>query len=316
MTHSVLYEKPAYYLTDGGLETTLIFENEIDLPLFAAFPLIETPQGQETLRAYFEQYIEIARSAGCGFVLESATWRSSPDWGKQLDCDGDRLNDVNQRHIELLRGLRDTHASARLPMIISGCVGPRGDGYNPGQVMTHAEATAYHAQQIQSFAQAGVDMISAITMTNTPEALGIVTAARAANVPCVISFTVETDGHLPTGQSLADAIAAVDQETNAYPSYYMINCAHPTHFAHRIEAGAGWTSRIGGIRANASCKSHAELDEAETLDRGCPHDLGAAYADLARQFPNLRVLGGCCGTDKAHIQAIAKSVVSGELVPT
>lgn len=313
MSNSILYEKPDYYLTDGGLETTLIFENEIDLPLFAAFPLIETPQGRETLRAYFEQYIAIAKTVGCGFVLESATWRSSRDWGDQLGYDSDRLEAANRLHVELLQDLRNTHASAHVPMIVSGCVGPRGDGYDPGQVMTQTEAAAYHAPQIQTFAQSGVDMISAITMTNTPEALGIAAAAKAAKVPCVISFTVETDGHLPTGQSLADAIAAVDRETDAYPSHYMINCAHPTHFAHRIEAAASWTNRIGGIRANASCKSHAELDEAETLDRGCPHELGYAYADLVRQFPNLRVLGGCCGTDKAHIQAIANSVVSREL---
>jgi S-methylmethionine-dependent homocysteine/selenocysteine methylase len=314
MSHSVLPEHPVYFATDGGLETTLIFENQIDLPLFAAFPLIETQSGEETLRAYFETYIEIAKSAGWGFVLESATWRASSDWGDQLGYNADQLAYANRRNIELLQDLKARHATPHLPMIISGCVGPRGDGYDPGQVMTHAEAAAYHSSQVQTFALAGVDIISAITMTNSPEALGVANAAKTAGLPCVISFTVETDGHLPTGQSLANAITELDRETGGYPIHYMINCAHPSHFSHRIEQNQSWIKRIGGIRANASCKSHAELDEAETLDRGCPSDLGDDYVELLRQFPNLRIFGGCCGTDHEHIQVIADAVTARALV--
>lgn len=314
MSRSILPEYPTYFATDGGLETTLIFENQIDLPLFAAFPLIETKVGEETLRAYFESYIEIAKTAGWGFVLEAATWRASSDWGDQLGYNVDQLADANRRNIELLQDLKACHATPSLPMIISGCVGPRGDGYDPGQVMTHAEAATYHNAQIQTFARSGVDMISAITMTNTPEALGVANAAKEAGLPCVISFTVETDGHLPTGQPVGEAIAELDRETDRYPIHYMINCAHPTHFFHEIEQNQSWIKRIGGIRANASCKSHAELDEAETLDRGCPSDLGNNYVELLRQFPNLRVLGGCCGTDHEHIQAIADAVAARALL--
>lgn len=310
MTHTTLPDRPSFFLTDGGLETTLIFEQKIDLPLFAAFPLIETEAGRTTLRAYFEQYIGIAKAAGWGFLLESATWRASADWGEQLGYSSDDLAKANRRNIELLLELKSAHQTPRSPMLVSGCIGPRGDGYDPGQIMSSADAEAYHAQQIAVFAEAGVDMISAITMTNTPEALGVAAAARAHDRPCVISFTVETDGHLPTGQSLADAITEVDQKTNSYPSYYMINCAHPSHFSNRLASDQAWLGRVGGLRANASCKSHAELDEAETLDRGCPSNLAADYVELLRKFKNLRVLGGCCGTDHEHIQLIADAVNS------
>jgi S-methylmethionine-dependent homocysteine/selenocysteine methylase len=208
----------------------------------------------------------------------------------------------------MMSELRATYASDQFPMLVSGCVGPRGDGYVAGEIMRAASAEAYHDEQIGTMLEAGADFISAITMTNTPEAIGIVRAAkrRAANV--VISFTVETDGRLPAGQTLRAAIEEVDAATDRAPAYYMINCAHPTHFAAALEGGAPWTKRIQGIRANASKCSHAELNDARELDRGVPHELGAEYRALAERLPHLRVFGGCCGTNHEHIDAIAVAI--------
>ena len=293
-------------LTDGGLETTLVFHNDIDLPFFAAFDLLKDEAGTETLRDYYRLHANIALQAGTGFILESPTWRASPDWGTKLGYSPNALDAANRVAIRLMHELRDELESERSPMVISGCIGPRGDGYDPGRVMNAEEAADYHAPQIRIYAEESADLITAITMTNIPEATGVARAAAAAGMPVAISFTVETDGRLPTGDSLKDAIAAVDAATDNAPIYYMINCAHPDHFAGALDGG--WTKRLGGIRANASRCSHAELDEATELDAGNPQELGRLYAGLYARFPHLAVLGGCCGTDHRHIEEIVRAM--------
>jgi homocysteine S-methyltransferase len=175
--------------------------------------------------------------------------------------------------------------------------------------MTEAEAKEYHGRQIALYKAQGVDMITALTMTNVPEAIGITQAAQAEALPVAISFTVETNGMLPTGDSLEHAIAAVDAATHCGPVYYMINCAHPTHFETCLTSGGSWTQRVRGLRANASKRSHAELDEATELDAGDPNELAQLYQTLRSTLPQLNVLGGCCGTDLRHIKAIAHAIL-------
>jgi S-methylmethionine-dependent homocysteine/selenocysteine methylase len=293
----------AMFLTDGGIETTLIFHDGWELPIGEAFKLLETDKGWKALRAYFDRYVPMAIAHGAGFVLESPTWRANPDWAAKIGTDRARLADINRAAIALMGEIRSGYETERSPMPISGCVGPRGDGYAPGQVMSPKEAEAYHAWQIGVFREAGADFVSAITMTSINEGLGVARAAKAAGIPSVISFTLETDGRLPTGESLADAIKVVDAATGSAPAYYMVNCAHPSHFAHVLE-DAAWMKRLRGLRANASRRSHAELDNAPELDTGNPVELGAEYGDLLRRFPHINVLGGCCGTDHRHIEQI------------
>src|SRR5450755_3901778 len=215
------------FLTDGGLETTLIFHDKLDLPYFAAFHLLKDGAGTEALRKYYCSYASIASANRLGFVLESPTWRANPDWGAKLGYSTAALADVNRLAVALMRELREQFETLYSPMVISGCVGPRGDGYDPGQVMSEIGAEAYHSQQIGFFRETAADFVTAMTITNTPEAIGIVRAARTAGMPIVISFTLETDGCLPTGQSLQEAIDAVDTATDKVTAYYMINCAHP-----------------------------------------------------------------------------------------
>ncbi|KIC42533.1 homocysteine methyltransferase [Ruegeria sp. ANG-R] len=296
-----------YFLSDGGIETTLIFQDGIDLPLFAAFVLLETEHGRRALTSYYERHIAVARAHRLGFILESPTWRSSRDWGQKLGYSPGDLDRINAEAIYLMRTLRNLHADTVAPLVISGCVGPRGDGYVPGELMTATEARDYHAPQIGAMCKAGADMVTAITMNNTSEATGIALAAKAQAAPVVIAFTVETDGALPTGQTLADAIHEVDGATGASPIYYMVNCAHPDHFDHVLRAGGDWMYRIGGVRANASRMSHAELDESEVLDDGNPAELGEDYRRLMGLLPNLRVMGGCCGTDHRHVDAMGRA---------
>ncbi|MBL0923618.1 MAG: homocysteine S-methyltransferase family protein [Sphingomonadaceae bacterium] len=296
------------FLADGGLETDIIFNEGIDLPHFSSITLLASAEGRTALERYYKRYIAIARSNGFGFILESPTWRSSHDWGDLLGMSRAELKAANAAAISLMIDLRSRHTAPGFPILVSGCVGPRGDGYVAGEIMRPEAAEAYHDEQIGTMAAAGAELISAITMTNANEAIGIARSAARRNLPSVISFTVETDGRLPDGQRLGEAITDVDTATDAAPAYYMINCAHPMHFDHVLVDDAPWTRRIMGIRANASSCSHAELNEATELDRGDPADLGLRYRTLHDRFPHLRVFGGCCGTDHEHIAAIANAL--------
>ncbi len=294
------------FLSDGGMETTLIFHDGIELPHFASFVLLDSVAGNAALKRYYESYLRIARRAGAGFVLDSATWRANPDWGAKLGYDAEGLRRINLSAVEMLVDLRAEWEAPGAPIVIGGAIGPRGDGYKAGRVDAD-EAEAYHSAQIAAFAESAADMVTAYTMNTVEEAIGIARAARAAGIPCAISFTVETDGRLATGTALGAAILAVDAATDASPAYYMVNCAHPSHFEQALHRGEPWLDRVRGVKANASEKSHQELDESETLDAGDPADLGRRYRALTETFPQMRILGGCCGTDHRHVQAICEA---------
>ncbi|HSI42483.1 MAG TPA: homocysteine S-methyltransferase family protein [Xanthobacteraceae bacterium] len=292
------------FLMDGGMETTLIFLDGLELPCFAAFTLMDTEQGRAHLRAYYARFADLARAHGTGLVLDAPTWRANADWGEKLGYDAAGLAAVNRDSITLLAELRERYQTADVPIMLSGVVGPRGDGYLPGRTMTAVEAQRYHAAQIETFAATQADAVSAYTLNYVEEAIGVARAAKAAGLPSIISFTLETDGRLPTGQSLREAIEQVDGETGGAPAYFMLNCAHPTHFAHLLAEGGAWQDRVRGLRANASARSHAELDAAEDLDAGDPVELGGQYRDMRSKLRNLHVLGGCCGTDYRHVEQI------------
>jgi S-methylmethionine-dependent homocysteine/selenocysteine methylase len=293
------------FLADGGIETSVMAGEGLQLTDFAVFPLLGTAEGQAALRRYFRSYAEIARRHGAGLVLESATWRASAGWGARLGFSAEMLEEIDRKAIRLLEDVRDEFEGGTTRIVISGCVGPRHDGYDPAEAMSEGGAEAYHAAQIATFADTAADMVAAITLTNAEEAVGIARAAARAGMPVAISFTVETDGRLATRQTLQHAIEAVDEATSAYPSYYMINCAHPAHFRGALVDGEPWVARIRGLRANASRLSHAELEETPEPDAGEPAELGREYAELKRRLPQLSVLGGCCGTDCRHIGHIA-----------
>jgi S-methylmethionine-dependent homocysteine/selenocysteine methylase len=298
------------FLTDGGLETTLIFHDGLELPDFAAFDLFKNDLGRKSLSRYFHTNASIAANYEVGFILESPTWRANTDWGEKLGYSSNELAEFNRKAIRLLSDIRNEYENEKTRMVISGCIGPRGDGYVPSNMMTEQEAKRYHTTQIATFIETEADMVSAYTMTYVEEVIGIVRAAASAGMPVVISFTVETDGRLPSGMSLKDAIEKVDESANRIPVYYMINCAHPTHFENALAADEPWSKRIRGIRANASAKSHAELDGAEELDDGNPVELASQYHQLRSRLSNLNVLGGCCGTDHRHVEEICKACVS------
>ncbi|MGI9391716.1 MAG: homocysteine S-methyltransferase family protein [Boseongicola sp.] len=295
------------WLTDGGLETTMIFHDGLDLPLFASLHLLENDEGLSALTKYFDRYLSIAREAGTGFVLDTATWRSGAAWAEPLGRTEAQMESSVRSAVSFADAFRASRETPDTPIILNGVIGPAGDGYSPDKLLSAAEAEAIHLKQARWMASAGADVVTAVTMTHAGEAIGVVRSAKAAGLPVVISFTVETDGHLPTGQPLGEAIAETDAATDNAPIYYMVNCAHPDHFSAKL--AGDWIERVSGIRANASRMSHAELDEAEELDDGDPEEFGSLHGEFASRLPNLRVIGGCCGTDDRHVGCAARHVI-------
>ena len=286
--------------TDGGMETTLLFHDGFELPCFASFPLLESDDGRAALARYYEPYLALARERGIGFVLEAATWRASPNWGDQLGYSLEALADVNRRAIAFVEEIRDREEEPGRPFPISGAVGPEGDAYDPETRLSVDDAQSYHSWQTGILADTAADVVSALTLTYVEEAVGIARAATAVGLPVVISFTVETDGRLPSGQPLAEAVEQVDADDASNVAYFMVNCAHPTHVLPVLDGSGPW-ERVQGVRANASAKSHAELDEADELDEGDPDDFARAHRALRDRLPNVTVVGGCCGTDHRHV---------------
>lgn len=293
------------FLADAGLETELVFHDALDLPHFAAFPLLDSDTGRARLLAYYRSFAALAADHGTGVVLETPTWRAGADWGGRLGYRARSLARLNREGAALVASLRALLPPGRL--VASGCIGPRGDGYVAARREDALAARDHHQFQADALAEGGVDMLSAMTMTHAGEAAGIVLAARRSALPVAVSFTVGTDGRLPDGTRLAEAIDAVDQATGGYAAYYMVNCAHPSHFRNELLAAGAAGDRVRGLRANASRRSHAELEAASELDEGDPQALADDYRDLRAALPGLSVLGGCCGTDLRHIRAIARA---------
>jgi homocysteine S-methyltransferase len=295
-------------IADGGMETTLIFHRGIDLPYFASFDLLKDGTGWAILSEYFATYAALARDNGVGIVLETPTWRANPDWAAKLGYDATTLDDANRKGVAVVLETRAAFETPKTKIVVSGNLGPRGDGYSPTSRMSAKQARDYHARQVDVFAQTDADMAAAFTMNYVEEAIGIVQAARAAAMPVAIAFTVETDGRLPSGDTLEAAITRTDDETDGYAAYYMINCAHPTHFRGTLEDAGAWRERLRGLRANASKRSHKELDESTDLDAGDPDELGREYREIRKLLPRLSVVGGCCGTDDRHVKAICRAL--------
>lgn len=296
-----------FFLMDAGLETDLMFNQGIEIPDFATHTLLPKPEGRDALARYFRKFLSLARDSGAGFVLDTQTWKAHMRWADDLDATADELIESTRDSVDFIKELRAEFSGNAKPIVLNGVIGPCGDAYAPEELLTACEAEEYHAQQIGWLAETDVDMVSAFTLTQCDEAIGIVRAARAADLPAVISFTLETDGKLPTGQALADAIAMVDEATGQAAAYFMVNCAHPTHFSHVLE-DAAWSRRIRGICCNASSKSHAELDESDTLDDGDPVEFGQQHKEIREKLPWLNVFGGCCGCDFRHVSEITRAL--------
>ena len=295
------------FLTNGGLETTLIYHENIQIPCFASFDILKDEKGCQWMKNYLRSFVDIGEKSNVGFILESATWRANSDWIRKLNYDDKDIRNINRKSIHLLEEVRNEYEGSTFPIVLTASIGPRGDGYNPSILMTPQQSQIYHSEQIEILSQTNVDMISAITLNYPNEAIGIVNAAKQFHMPIIISFTLENNGKLATGHTLKEAIQIVDQATNNTPIYYMVNCTHPTVLLNLIHVNEDWLKRIRGIKGNASKKSHDELDQCKELDDGNPLEFAEDIRTLLYKLNNLNVLGGCCGTDQRHLQQVSKS---------
>lgn len=294
-------------LSDSGLETDVIFHHGVDLPAFAAFILLRDEGGRELLAAYAREHFETAAAHGFGAVVETPTWRASPDWAAAVGWSAADVIRSNRDAAELVADVRRTVAGSG-PQLVSGNLGPRADGYVAAERMSADEAQGYHRQQVEAFAATDVDLVTLMTAAYTDEAIGFLRAAAANGLAPVVSFTVETDGRLPDGTALGEAILQVDDATDGAAAYFMVNCAHPRHFRSALDPSAPWARRLVGLRANASTRSHAELDAAEDLDEGDAPVLAEELVAASSAMPAVTVLGGCCGTDVRHVDAIGAAL--------
>ena len=295
------------FLKDGGLETTLAFKEGFALPEFAAFDLVNDDDGREAITRQRRSFAAVARNHSVGAILEAPTWRASRDWGKKLGYTDETLASVIHKSVEMTVEIRDEFENANTPIVIGGAIGPRADGYNPKEFMTAEQAEEYHRIQIGTFVETDVDMVTAFTISYVEEALGIVKAAQSAKLPVAISFTLGTDGFLPAGPSLLDAIEQVDAASGGGPEYFMINCVHPIYFSEILSSGDLRLRRIQGLMPNASSKSHEELNEANELDEGNPTELAEQLRGIRKDMPWINILAGCCGTDSRLAKIICET---------
>jgi S-methylmethionine-dependent homocysteine/selenocysteine methylase len=295
------------YLHYVGSDTDIIFNKGIHLPGFASYPLLETSNGRDILRSYSEQLLQIGREEKCGIILDSATWVANRDRGAKIGYSPEKLAEINKASIDLISEVR--RAAGDPSILLCAQMGPRGDGYSPGDQMTIDQATSYHSEQMKTLAKTEADFVGGFTICYAEEAAGIIRAGQQYDIPVVIAFTIETDGRLPTGQLLSDAIGLVDEATDQGALYFLINCTHPDHINNALTDDA-WLKRLRGVVVNASRCSHAELDEALELDVGDPDELGRQLAELKRKYQHFTIFGVCCGTDFRHMKSISKNVSS------
>ncbi|OMP88511.1 Methionine synthase [Diplodia seriata] len=297
------------FLSDGGLETTLLFKYGFDLPEFAAFPVLDSENGRTVLHELYAAYIKVTIKHKTGIVLGTPTWRASRPWIERLGFPVQKVAYTCSAAVDLLKALREELETADSPVVISGILGPLADAYKTNVITVESARDGLY-DQVKALSDSGADMLGIATITETAEAIAAIQLAQEFGLPITVSFPVETDGRLLNGRSLSEAIAEVDTVTDGYAAYFGINCAHPLHFKAALGAmDLGIRRRIGVIRTNASAKSHAELDNSDSLDRGDPVELAGHHPELQELLPRLMVLGGCCGTDEEHMDAIASQTI-------
>lgn len=308
-TPTLPHQTDDLFLTDGGTETWLMYKRGFELEEFAAFHLLHDPKAKSALQEYYRTFAEVAVRHGTNFIFDSLTYRASRDWGRLLGYSDESLAEMNNACFDLYRNAARAAGLPASKIVISGCIGPKGDAYKLNQSLTAEAAEAYHSEQIATFKTGGADIVTALTLNTTAEAVGIARAAKSADLPSVISFTLEKNRRLRSGESLQAAIETVDAQTDAAPAYYMINCSHPVDFGPTLSRGA-WSDRIRGLRANASTLDHGTLCQLGHLEEGNPDELAIQYADIRRNFPNMNVFGGCCGTDFVHVDKIVEVLLA------
>jgi S-methylmethionine-dependent homocysteine/selenocysteine methylase len=297
------------YLTEGGVETEIMYKWGHKLPHFAMFTLLDKPEAMADMKSMFARALEVAATQKTGLVLSSLDYRASPDWAALLGISADGLRDVHFRTVAFMKEVAAPFVEKIPDLVFSGVIGPRGDAYGKGGGITEEEAEDYHTPQLKNLRDAGADMACALTFNNIPEAVGVARAAKAVGIPLGLYFTLNSKGTLGSGPTLKEAVESVEEITQGAPSYYGLNCSHPLEFMESLEDG-DWLKRVRSIRPNAVRMEKVALCKLGHLEDGDPEELGQQMGDIRQKFPQMDILGGCCGTDERHLGEIAKNALA------
>lgn len=267
--------------------------------------LIYDKSGRAALEAIYRQYLDIGQRYQLPLLLSTPTWRAGRE---RIAAAGLAGRDVNGDNSRFLAELRDSYGDYARQVAICGLMSCRGDAYKPAEAMSANAAGDFHSWQANALAAAGVDFLLAATLPALSEAIGLARAQAATGLPYLISFVARPEGTLLDGTPLDTAIATIDVAITPRPLAYLINCTHASIFRSALlnerNSSPLVRARIIGLLANTAALSPDELDESAELVEEAPEVFGNSVAALRDEL-NMKVLGGCCGTDERHIDCLA-----------
>ncbi len=303
MQHFPEQQAGRYFITEGGIETEIMYKWGFEMPHFAMFPLLDNPQAAAAIKGMYRRYLDVVAKYKQSALIGGFDYRASPDWGNLLGYSASALRDANLQSIQFLRDVAEEYKSDIDQALFSGCVGPRGDAYQTKNTMDRYQAAEYHAIQLETLKLANVDLAWALTFGDPEEAIGVCMAAESLDIPLAVSFSLDSSHHLNTGGSFSKAVEYVDEQTNNFPEFYSLNCSHPDEFNPAIKQGK-WINRVRCFRPNATKMDKISLCKLGHLEEGDPVELGYQMSDLHSRFPHIDIWGGCCGTCDTHLEQI------------
>ena len=262
--------------------------------------------GKKILDKIYNQYISVAYKFNLPILILTPTWRANKE---RLELAGFKDKNVNADCVKFLFDIRNKYGEFASKILIGAPMACKGDAYNPEEALLSDEAYNFHKFQVKKLSEAGVDFLLGSTLPASSEALGMAKAMAESNIVYILSFVIHPNGKLLDGTSLNETISVIDNSVSPKPIYYMLNCVHPTHCMSAINNELNNTevirTRLKGLQANGSAMSPEELELLEKTSSQSPSIWGKKMIDLYLNS-NLKILGGCCGTNHHHIKSIAR----------
>ncbi|MCB8822139.1 homocysteine S-methyltransferase family protein [Microvirga rosea] len=313
------FQSGVVFLTDGGIETRLIYEFSLGLRDFASFPELFDSRGRAALRKVYTSYLDVAAQSGRPMLIGSPTWRAHPDGLRHAGFgEPDDLTRVNTEAVSFLRELR-REMKLEKQVYIAGVIGPRGDGYRAEGAPQTEEAQHYHHAQARALADAGVDFLYAPTFASRTELIGVALAMAGTGCTYALAPVINGHGDLPDGSSLSEVISFIDATVQPRPLYYLTGCVHASTFSDAVADDDRlqplMPKRLVGMKANASALPPEKLNDLDHVEGDEPAAFARGILNLHNKY-SLRILGGCCGTDAGHIRALAEGLAEFEAKST
>ncbi len=298
-------------LTEGGMIERIKRNDDIQVdPQIAHSAMVYGKKGREILRKIYSGYLDVGKKYNCPVISLAPTWRANPERIKK-SIFKNKKKEINKDCVDFLNEIRNSYSGYSSSIFIGGMMACKGNAYDPKEALSENAAKSFHQEQAGYLAESKIDFIKAATLPALSEALGIAAAISTYNVPYVLSFVINRDAALLDGTPIHKAIEIIDSETDVNPLFYMVNCVHPTIFEEAISMESkifpDILNRIVGFQANSSLKSPAELDNLSFPDTIQPGEFADLMISIHKKF-GIKILGGCCGTDDSHINALARKL--------